>query len=166
MHKTTIRGLPFTLMLLLLAGVGFAQSPNYSGTYILTGASGDLRFDPKMKDQPIFRVVQTTDELQTMLTEKEGTESVVLPLSGNEAEFATVSGKPGKARIETKNGQMHINKTIQLRNDPNLSPSAIYEVEKWNLSKDGKLLKICGDSEVRGGIVQFKKSGCQIFRRQ
>jgi hypothetical protein len=160
------RLLPRTVVLLLLASTGFAQQLNFSGNYVLAGASGDLRFDPKMKDQPILKVVQTTDDLQTVLIEKGGTETITLPLNGSEAAYTTLDGEPGRARVDTKNKQMRIRKVIQSKSYPNLPPSAIYVVESWNLSKDGKALKICGDAEVRGGIVQFKKSGCQIFKRR
>jgi len=160
------RLLPCTVVLLLLASTGFAQQLKFSGTYVLAGASGDLRFDPKMKDHPILKVVQTTDDLQTVLIEKGGTETITLPLNGSEAAYTTLDGEAGRARVETKNKQMRIRKVIQLKSYPNLPSSAIYAVEIWNLSKGGKTLKICGDSEVRGGIVQFRKSGCQIFERR
>jgi hypothetical protein len=158
--------LPCTLVLLLCANPSFAQQLKFSGTYVLAGASGDLRFDPKMKDQPILKIGQTTDDLQTTLIEKGGTEIITLPLNGSEAAYTTLDGDAGRARIETKNKQIRIRRVVQLKSYPNLSPSAIYVVETWTLSKDGKTLKICGDAEVRGGIAQFKKSGCQIFKRR
>jgi hypothetical protein len=158
--------LPCALVFLLLASTSFAQQVNFSGTYVLAGANGDLRFDPKMKDQPILKVTQTTDELQTALTKKDGTETMNLPLNGSEVSYTTLSGETGKARVETKGKQMRIRKVLQPKSYSNIPRGEIYTVENWKLSKDGRILKICGTADVRGGVVQFQKSGCQIFKRR
>lgn len=158
--------LPCALVFLLLAKTGIAQQVNFSGTYVLVGANGDLRFDPKMKDQPILKVTQTADELQTVLIAKDGTETISLPLNGSEVSYTTFSGKTARAKLETKDKRMRIKKIQPRMNLSNAPPGDIYTVDDWKLSKDGRTLKICGTTEARGSFFQFQKSGCQIFKRQ
>ncbi len=155
-----------TIALLAFPLLGGAQQLNFSGTYVLVGASGQMRYDPKQKDLPILKVVQTSDELRTEWTNDKGTETMALPLNGDEAAFTTLDGESARAHVETGKKQFRIRTVIPMKNGPR---STYKKVEIWKLSEDGKKLKIIGNSEVRGGLGDFvplQFSWSQTFKRQ
>jgi hypothetical protein len=163
--KTSIFGI-FVALAVAVGAAGQSSTKatalNFTGHFILAGATGDLRFDPHNPKHPTLEVVQTADTLHVKSLE----EDMLLPLDDREIQYTTGEGYAATALLKVKGKHLEITKDIQGADFPRIPKYHIHSVERWSLSGDSKTLKICGSADNPGGIVQFRKSGCQIFRRQ
>ena len=135
---------------------------SFAGDFALTGATGDLRFDAHSSKQPKIHVAPTPAGLQVT----RGSEQMTLPLDGIEAHYTTTTGNAATAKLRIKGRNLEITKEIEGSDAPRLPKSHIHSVESWRLSGDFKELKVCGHTDSNLGFAEFRKSGCEIYKRQ
>lgn len=139
----------------------------YSGDFVQTGASGDLRFDKTDPNPATLRTTVTDQELRSERTTKQGASELVLPLDGRSGTCKTEHDVAGTAKLTETAKYLEIETDFpsnQVKGKG--TPYAhIHSVERWALSGDGSTLKVCGHADVLGGIVQFRKSGCLSYKR-
>jgi hypothetical protein len=189
-HRISCELLLWVASALLVPCAASAQQADFTGKYILAGATGDLRFDPHSKDQPSLEVVQSATQLTATRSSKDSTEILRLPLNGDggtdEINASIVLLKPpfggnkpstytkptrtaGTAKmLSFKGNQLKLEIVLWPEHPPNIPGARIHDVQSWKFVNGGQVLKICGssDMELLGGFVRDKKSGCQIFNRQ
>lgn len=157
------------LLTLIVAATGQETSKtttvlnSFAGDFVLAGATGDLRFDPHSATQPTLTVRMTSGGLEVQRT-SDGHDSVTLPVDGTQARYTDESGHSATAKLNIRRKSVEITRDIQPAGRFVLPT---HSVERWDLSSDGNVLKICGhaDSGIRG-VTQFRISGCQIFKRK
>ncbi|HEV2315047.1 MAG TPA: hypothetical protein VGR94_07060 [Candidatus Acidoferrales bacterium] len=164
-----MRTLIATALLLATATITFGQASSttapkrsFAGTFVLAGASGDLRFDAHSRNQPVLQILQTAGDLQITRTTDGGREKMILPFDGREVSYTTTRGVTAKATLKVKGADLEVQKDIPQEE----IKVHIHSVEHWKLTRDSKTLKICGYADSLGGIVEFRISGCQVFKRQ
>ena len=191
----TVRRMNFALYLwcggaLLVTCATHAQQADFTGKYVLIGATGDLSFDRHSKDQLQLELVQNATQLTATDTGKDSTEILRLPLNGDEGtdeinDFTLLLMPPiggnrphtykkpsrttGTARmLSFKGDRLKIEIVLSPEHPPKIPGARIHEVESWKFTSGGQVLKICAssDTELFGGTAGFKKSGCQTFSRQ
>lgn len=137
---------------------------SFTGHFVLVGATGDLRFDPHSTRQPTLEVDTKSGGFEVQRTARRGQEHMILPLDGTVVQYSTMTGHSAQAKVTLSGKRLEITKDIQPSGRFDLPT---HSVERWNLSRDGKVLKICGhsDSGIRA-VTQFRISGCQIYERK
>ena len=149
--RSAIRPL-FLAFLLLLATASIAGSPDFSGSYTLTG--GNRRLDTRKAVVVTMNVVQAPTELE-FTTVKDGQRTVNrVRLDGKEGVYNGLRGPAGKCKGHI-NGKtlildvlytVHANKT-QYPDKPSITMS-VHLKEIWELSADLKTLTIRGEEEL------------------
>ena len=66
------------------------------------------------------------------------------PLNGSEADYVSPGGVPGKCKARFKGSQLILESMVVARPQPNV-PVRLHTKERWELSKDSKILTIQTD---------------------
>lgn len=91
---------------------------------------------------------------------------MILPFDGREVSYTTTRGVTAKATLKVKGADLEVQKDIPQKEIRGAPKVHIHSVEHWKLTRDSRTLKICGYADSLGGIVEFRISGCQVFKRQ
>ncbi|MGH9781808.1 MAG: hypothetical protein ACRD33_08295 [Candidatus Acidiferrales bacterium] len=114
----------------------------------------------------MVQVLQTAGALQIIRTTNGLREEMILPFDGREVSFTTSAGAVAKAVLKVKGKRLEIEKDIPQKEFRGVPKAHIHSVESWSLSHDSRTLKICGHADSLGGVMEFRISGCDIFKRQ
>ena len=91
---------------------------------------------------------------------------MILPFDGREVSYTTIHAVAARAKLKVKGADLEIEKDIPQAEFQGAPKAHMHSVERWRLSHDSKTLKICGHADSLGGVVEFRISGCEVFKRQ
>jgi hypothetical protein len=129
---------------LLFAIAAVAQeSPNFSGTYALTGLKGEHK--AKTLPKNTLKVTHNADSLEIVESFEDGKSLTrKYALNGAESKNLTSGGSPTTDRVEVKG------KTLIIRSTYGSRGVTVHETEKWEFSADSKTLKIRHQTQFEG----------------
>jgi hypothetical protein len=139
--KGASRFIPVVVFLLcvfsLAAHPGDADPPNFTGKYVLQGkhTSGDT----------LLEVVQNPGDVEVTRTSNGKQVTNRYPQGGNEGNYTSPGGIPGKCKASLKGKQLILESVVTTHPQPQVPPMREHEKQKWQLSDDLKILTIQTD---------------------
>jgi len=136
-------------LLLLVSIPTVADTPDFSGSYTLTG--GNRRFDTRKASLVTLNVLQTLTEVEITMV-KDGRKTVNnFRLDGKQNEYNSLRGPIGKCKGHIKRKTLILEvfwtATTHIPDHPD-GATSVYSREVWELSRDSKTLTIHGEEST------------------
>lgn len=132
----------FGIVVLALAcgvNVGLAADrTSYSGKYLLQ----ETKHGSGNKGDSTIEVVQTEDSIEITEVEQSARTTNRYPSNGSDGDYITSTGARGKCRAQITDKYLLLESVVATKPQPNAAPMRVHTKERWQLSKDAKVLTI------------------------
>ena len=156
-----MRRLPCAILLafvLIVSSGVAANSPDFSGSYVLTGGKGN--FDAKKAKGWTLHVVQTATAVEVSKVADGSENKNVFPLDGTAGPCVSSGGVAGTCKGQLKGKELNLESLFAPRAGGNSPSVAILTKERWQLSSDLKTLTIRFDVDSPNSPV----AGFQVIQ--
>jgi len=142
MMKKTACSILFLLTagLLLVMSAAAADQTDFSGSYTLTNVKGGSK--PKKSDVWTLHVVQTGCTIEVTQVQHGHKNINKYALDGTVGPYTSPGGVAGKCRAQFRSKLLILESMMAGRTQPNAPTVQLHTKEEWDLSSDGKTLKI------------------------
>jgi hypothetical protein len=111
---------------------------NYSGKYSLQ----EKKTPTSSETEVTLHVVQTDDAIEITKVEQGRKLTNRYPLNGPDGDYKTPTGVPGKCKAQLKDKYLVLESVVVTPTQPNGPSMRMHIKERWQLSKDSKILTI------------------------
>ena len=120
------------------AQAGATNSLNFTGKYMLQAKNAPT-------GGSLLEVVQNPDSIEVSVTVNRRKVTNRYPLGGEEGDYISDGGLPGKCKASLKGKQLILESVVTAHPQPQGPPMREHEKQKWQLSNDQKILTIQTD---------------------